>query len=999
MFIKSYVMRILFFFSLLEIFSVIVEGQTDARLTVKTASASSTRWDLDRYVWSHTHGGNLKPGKQILDFDAIDKWVSLDASPYSVGISGDGKYIAYATFLLSPMRRIDTFWIRATDNSWCLGMKLLRPGFFSADSRQYIYMDKNELCFLALGSDQRQKLQHVASYKLPTNDGRNKWLAIELKEPKGSLILRNLLTGEEIRFTDVSAYDFDPSGNWLVCQMFGERSNLLLHNIQTSREVQFKGVTGYSLDESGHELVFTTIQTTENGSRTALNYVILPEGQPQVLWETTDSSESIDGYSFGRKGEQLALLVNHKMAPEYNSMWYWHQGMQKAELKINGKQLANDSLWAVQGPITFIGNSQYIQFSLKPIVQPLLPPEDNVPVDIWGSRDSIMQIEQAEEIKNTKLYKAFFSLQNNKLVKLEDDRTHEVPWLQLGDYVVISESNADLYHDQFWKPDYSKFTNWLVSLKDGSRLLLPTSCDPNYMRSLQNGRFLVYYDRWQNSNYFSYDVFNGKVTNISNGIPAYQLGYRDPYLHTPDRPFQPYGIATFLSDQGLLLVYDAYDIWQLDITGKKKPKNITNGYGRLHHIMFSLLEGDRGENNPDNPAFVERRVMVLRAFNRQTKESGYFKIELNNQGNPEKLFLKPYFFERLWGISSFTAGLHPVKAADTFKWVVMRQSATEAPNYFLTEDFKTYRQITGFNCHKHYNWITTELHQFKQKDGTISQGVLYKPENFDPTKKYPVIISFYGALSDQLYQYPIPDYISAPDISGAPSSPAWMVSHGYLVFTPDIYFTKNKWGPSVLNTIDGAVDYLQTLKYVDGKHKGSGSHSNGGNFGYYVFTHTKKLAAMSVGSGNTNLMATSFSLTESGKANFNWIEEGHYGTGLGELWRYKESWIEHTAVLHADKANCPILMFHNRRDGGLGAGGAVDMYLSLRRLGKPAWWLQYDRGLHTVSGDDARDLTIRYTQFFDHYLKGAPAPKWMTRGVSYSGKGVDTGYDLDTVIE
>jgi dipeptidyl aminopeptidase/acylaminoacyl peptidase len=606
-----------------------------------------------------------------------------------------------------------------------------------------------------------------------------------------------------------------------------------------------------------------------------------------------------------------------------------------------------------------------------------------------------MQIEQADQLKQQQSYKALFNLENNKLIRLEEGTKHAVPWLMRGDYVVVSESNADVYHDQFWKPDYTKFSNWLVSLQDGTRRLLPTNCDPTFMRFL-NGQYLVYYDRWQNSNYFSYDVLTDKVTNISEGIPAWQLGYTDPYLHTPDKPSQPYGVATFLSDEGWLLVYDAYDIWQLDITGKIKPRNITNGYGRLHHITFSLLDGDRGNMATDGPAFVDKRTILLRAFNRGSKESGYYKKEWDKSANPEQLFMNRYFFEKLSGISGFTNGLHPVKAADVSKWVVMRQSTTEAPNYFLTEDFKTYRQITNFHPHSNYNWIRTELHRFKQKDGTVSQGVLYKPENFDVTKKYPVIISFYGALSDRLYQYPTPDYISAPDISGTPSSPVWMVSHGYLVFIPDIYFTKNKWGPSVLNTIEGAVNYLRTLTYVDGKHIGSSSHSNGGNFGYYVFTHTKKLAAMSIGSASTNLIGAAFNLTsDNGKPALRWTEQGHYGTGLGELWTHKESWIDHTAVLHADNASCPVLMCHHKLEGGLNPGTTIDMYLSLRRLGRPAWWIQYDYGLHTVSGDDARDLTIRYTQFFDHYLKGAPAPKWMTRGIPYSLKGIDTGYEWD----
>ena len=73
------------------------------------------------------------------------------------------------------------------------------------------------------------------------------------------------------------------------------------------------------------------------------------------------------------------------------------------------------------------------------------------------------------------------------------------------------------------------------------------------------------------------------------------------------------------------------------------------------------------------------------------------------------------------------------------------------------------------------------------------------------------------------------------------------------------------------------------------------------------------------------------------------------------------------------------------------------LYLSLRRLEKAAWWLQYDQGRHIV-WRVCKCFTIRYTQFFDHYLKGAPAPRWMTRGVPYRLKGVESGYELDPNI-
>ncbi len=74
---------------------------------------------------------------------------------------------------------------------------------------------------------------------------------------------------------------------------------------------------------------------------------------------------------------------------------------------------------------------------------------------------------------------------------------------------------------------------------------------------------------------------------------------------------------------------------------------------------------------------------------------------------------------------------------------------------------------------------------------------------------------------------------------------------------------------------------------------------------------------------------------------------------------------------------------------------SVEFFTGLRRLEKPVWMLQYDEGGHGVSGKDAVDWTIRMTQFFDYYLKGAAPPKWMTEGIPAKLKGIETGYELD----
>ena len=179
---------------------------------------------------------------------------------------------------------------------------------------------------------------------------------------------------------------------------------------------------------------------------------------------------------------------------------------------------------------------------------------------------------------------------------------------------------------------------------------------------------------------------------------------------------------------------------------------------------------------------------------------------------------------------------------------------------------------------------------------------------------------------------------------------------------------------------------------------GACGHSNGGRMAYYVFTHSHSFAAMAAGSGTTNILTNALMIDVDGSNKMSWAENGSYGGGLGNLWENKARWLDHTSVLQADHASASLLIFQAKQDRLGGYGQGFEMFSTLRRLGKPAWWLDYDNSSHMIRPnreDDLKDYTIRYTQFFDHFLKGAPAPLWMTKGLPSNLKGIESGYALD----
>lgn len=568
-----------------------------------------------------------------------------------------------------------------------------------------------------------------------------------------------------------------------------------------------------------------------------------------------------------------------------------------------------------------------------------------------------------------------------------------------GDHAIIKKSSSANNGDRFWESNYNVNgdSNWLISLRKGSRFLLPTNTQNGIWFS-PGGNHLVYFDASQSRHYFSWDLRTGRKRDISPNVPALWLGngYTYRFSLSDEKPVAPYGIAAWVGKKGLM-VYDNNDIWQLDLEGKTSAVNFTNGLGRINSIRFSLINSEREYSQPlIIPIVKVKKSLLLRSFNIQNKCNGFYKKTPGQLGDPQLLSTMPYFLDLIqWchdpNLSS--KGMPAVKAIDTDFWIVQKQSEIDAPNYYSTKDFKSFNRLTNFQPQLNYHWLTEELYQFKHLDGRAGEGILYKPENFDSSKKYPVLVIFYGTYSSNHHQFPVPRYNSDAITPGV--SPIWFLNNGYLIFTPDIKVNPLKYGPEAFNVIEGAATFLKQLPFVDSNGLGVCSHSWSAKLGAYIFTHSKSFSAMAISEGYlyANIINTALSLDDEGESKLESVETGFE---FGNLWENKDSWLDQTTVLNVDKSQSPLLLFCNKGSSDDYRNQTLQLFTALRRLEKKVWWLKYDQGGHNVNDiEDQKDYTIRSTQYFDHYLKGAPAPRWMTAGIPAKVKGFESRYELN----
>jgi dienelactone hydrolase len=935
---------------------------------------------LEQYMWSFSKN-KVSSEKPLIDFEVMDNWKGMGSY---LAVSDDGKYFAYTVnkhnggFRMSPVLLIvDSLVIQSTKSDWRRAFAGAETGFFTADGKQYIFQTDEGLAFLRLGTGEMRNVK-AGAYKM----SKNEWMAYHLKG-KHTVTLLNLSTGKEKIFSGIGDYTFDNSGEWLMSKN-DSTNELFMYNLAKGAVKRFHFADAYEIAANGKVLLLKT----KNSNGTALAYITLPQGTARTIWAANESTV-INQYIIDASGQQIAFTVVDSVDAAKSGVYYYREGMEKAVLKINNHMLAIPAGSAIGG-ISFTDNNRYLSITEVKPVESKKAVNEIAGLDIWNHKDLYVQSAQVALSKEPKTYRTIVNIENGvPLLTESDDKKIN---LLRGEFAVVLKEGSANYGDRFWEQEKGLHQDsiWVVSLRDGKSSLLPTNSKRFWFSP--SGNYLVYFDAKTGCHYYSYDLRTGVAKDISYNVPENQLGLANRSMHLDKKP-EHGNLAAWIEKDAGVFVYENYDIWKLDLTGQQAAVNITNGFGQRNTTILNMFSSDRYYG--ETPTIKTNESLVLRGYNTENKQNGFYRKIGVNVGTPTELFTGGYMMKKIWGChygNMSNDGMAPLKAKNANTWIVQRQSTNDAPNYYATSDFKTFKRLTNLQPQKSFQWLSEELHSFKHLNGKMGQGILYKPDNFDPAKKYPVLIVFYQNFSDNSFQFHVP---AGNFLAVSPGdSPNWLLNNGFLVFTPDMHITPLKLGPSGFNVLEGAAQYLKTIPYVDGNKLGCAGHSWSGKFGAYLLTHSTSFGATAISAAFAygNLISTALSNNSDGTSRLGATE---IETGYGSLWTNKEAWLDQTTVLQADKAESPLLLLC----GKLESIGAVDdtrqFFNALRRLEKKVWWLAYDEGSHALADPKlVRDYTLRYTQFFDHYLKEAPAPLWMTQGIPYRLKG-ESRYELD----
>jgi dipeptidyl aminopeptidase/acylaminoacyl peptidase len=737
-------------------------------------------------------------------------------------------------------------------------------------------------------------------------------------------------------------------------------TELVLRNTSTGTERKFSDVLDYTISKDAKTLVFAT--SARNEETNGVYAVTTAEGDGAPLTLLTGKGK-YQRLTWDEDNTQLAFTSDKEDAaakqPRFR-VYHWNRKDPQATevVSVAATGFRKDLVVSERANLSFSLDGSRLFLGTAPPPEPERNPDEEIPadekvlVDLWHWKDDFVQPIQrvrAEQERN-RSYRAVYDLKEKKFVQLADESMESISPSNDGSYAIGSDNRKYRAMNDY-DPGFTDY--YLVNTSDGSRKPVLTKQRGGVSLS-PNAKYALYFD---GKDWFSYSVATGNSTNLTKSIDA---KFSNELHDLPGMP-NSYGVAGWTKDDTDVLIYDRYDIWQIAPDGSR-TKNLTDGAGRKVRTTLRYVRLDPRERSIDPDKW-----MLLQAENEETRDSGFYRDKVNSDQWPQKLLMASKDFN------------NPFKAKDADVMIVGASRFDQFPDIWVTNSsFRELKRVSNGDAQRAaYNWGTAELVSFKNTDGLPLKGILLKPDNFDPRKKYPMMVYIYERLSQGLHQFRNPG-------PGTSINPTYYVSNGYLVYMPDIAYTIGYPGPSALKCVLPAVQAVVDKGYVNEDAIGIQGHSWGGYQIAYMVTQTNRFKAAAPGALVANMTSAYSGI--------------RWGTGLprqfqyersqsrigGSLWDYPLRFLDNSPIFRADRVETPLLMLHNDEDDAVPWYQGIEYFLALRRLGKPVFMFNYNTEKHGLRKRiNQKDYTRRLQEFFDHYLKGAPAPEWMEKGIPF----------------
>jgi dipeptidyl aminopeptidase/acylaminoacyl peptidase len=911
-------------------------------------------------------------GLKILNVDDYGRWKRIN----SADLSHDGRWMTYA---YNPNDGDDTLFVKGLERDTLYMIPRGAQPSFSDDSRWVGYFvsppERN-------GRGGRGARSSTPPPTPPGRRGRGGGAT----GPR-TFELLNLATGEKWSAPNAQEFKFAKGSRYVAVHLAKQSradtthdgTDLLVRDLSSGVTRNIGNVAQYDFDDAGGMLAYTVDAVDNLGNGT---YLLDPAtGATRALATAT---EEFAGLAWSDKGADLAVLEGTKpdgMRQRSNVLLAWTdlspQGGRettydpsKASDFPKGYVLSEYATpqWSEDGSHVFVGIKQ--QETEIPKSE-----EPEADVDVWHWKDAEVQSVQIVRLRQ-ELRQTFTSavlIPSDRFVQLADSDMTTVQLVQDGSWGV-GRNDTTYRGEVAWGGSHADY--YRVNPSTGARSLIADKLVRTMGTSPDSKWFLYLKDK----HIYAYNAGTGKSTQVDGGMNFVNTDDDHAY----ERPI--WGFGGFAKDGRSILVYDKYDVWKLSLDGTTRPVNLTKGVGAAQQIRFQVVRLDLpggggrggfrfrfgGGPRVEDHGIDLTKPLTLSAYGEWTKKSGYWELKPGQEP-------KPLIYEdKMIGQAS--------KAEDADRVLFTEQTFREFPDYWVSNtSFASPRKVTDANPFiSEYAWGSkAPLIDYTNSKGQHLQATLTLPADYQPGKKYPMLVYFYEILSNTHHQFSFPQYDDRPQMST-------YASNGYLILEPDVVYQIGHPGSSALDCVTSAVKKVLAMGYADSAHIGLQGHSWGGYQSSYILTQTSMFAAIVTGAPPTDLISF-YDETYPGSGT---LQQGITEVGQVRMgddvtpWNNTALYEEQSALFNVTKITTPFMILQGTADNAVDWHQGLELYAAARRNGKKVIFLSYPGEPHHLAKKPNQiDFQIRMKQFFDHYLMGKPEPDWMKNGVPQTEKG------------
>ena len=796
--------------------------------------------------------------------------------------------------------------------------------------------------------------------------------------PKDSLFIYHLQTANLEKIASVKSFQIPSKSNGAIVYLLDKKgdinkegSELIIYNLKTFFKHTLKQISQYAFNPNGQQVIAYQVSNKGNNAK-----VILANVQDTSYRVLSGGIYSATGFAWDDFGLQAAYYVEKdstsKALQKNYQLNYFKLGMDSSiiALTTNHSSIPTEYVFGADKKLQFSQSGEFIDLGIQPILpikDTSLPEFERVSLDIWHYADNQLQPMQLKNLETTlkSTEKVLYHTMKNSAVYLGkiNDKNIIIGKEGDGSWAIATIDSTD--EASFQWQGFTKKDIFAINTLTGEKHLIHKNWKGSVLSISADGNKLIYYEE-QEKKYYCFDFKSNKKQVIAKDI-RYSLF--DEENDMPDDP-NAYGIVKWMDDHRHLIVYDKYDLWLVDADAMEASIILTNG--RSTGTIFRFNETDEKRK-----ALALNDILLLRGFNEKDKSESLSVLDIQQK--------------QVNLIQSFDMHIsNIVSNKNTKNLLVLKEDESHAANMFVYQLNKSKQNpvaIAQLNPQQsEYNWLTSEIVTWKAYTGKKVEGILYKPEDFDSKKKYPMIVFFYERNNQTLHNY-IP-----PTPTGSRLNISFFVSRGYLVFVPDIWYKTGYPGQSAYDHIVSGTRALIQKGFVDSTKIGLQGQSWGGYQIAYLITKTNMYAAAWAGAPVVNMTSAYGGIRWGTGMNRQFQYEKTQSRIGATLWERPDLYLKNSALFELPKVHTPLVIMSNDADDAVPWYQGIEMFTAMKRLNKKVWMLVYNNEFHNlVERKNKKDIQIREQQFFDHFLKGAEMPVWMSKGVPAIMKGRTLG--------